>query len=97
MNRLLLVASIYRSLEENYRCIILVRSEEDRNNNYFQMLKISGVWEAYCGNEAYAKIKEYSGFDIKQWITSNINWEDDFKEETMRYFGENNLEQYLKW
>jgi len=97
VNRLLLVASIYRNLEENYRCIIFVRSEEDRNNNYFQTLKNSGVWEAYCGDEAYAKIKGYSGFDIKQWITSNINWKDDFKEETMRYFRENNLEQYLKW
>jgi len=97
VNRLLLVASIYRNLGENYRCIIFVRSEEDRNNNYFQTLKNSGVWEAYCGDEAYAKIKEYSGFDMKQWITNNINWEDDFKEETMRYFRENNLEQYLKW
>lgn len=96
-NRLLLVASVYKNLEENYKCIILVRSEEDRNNNYFQTLKNSGIWEAYCGDEAYAKIKEYSGFDIKQWITSNINWEDDFKEETILHFRESSLDQYLRW
>jgi hypothetical protein len=97
MNRLLLVASIYKNLEENYRCMILVRSEEDRNNNYFQTLKNSGIWEAFCGNEAYEKIKEHSGFDLKTWIGNNVNWDDDFKEETMRYFRENSLDQYLSW
>lgn len=43
-NRLLLVASIYKNLEENYRCLLLVRAEEDRNNNYYQTLKNSGIW-----------------------------------------------------
>jgi len=96
-NRLLLVASIYKNLEENYRCLLLVRAEEDRNNNYFQTLKNSGIWEAYCGNETYAKIKEYSGFDIQQWIENNINWSGDFRIGTMQYFRDNNLDQYLKW
>jgi len=57
-NRLLLVATIYKNLDPNYKCVILVRSDEDRNNNYFQTLKNSTVWEAYCGVEAYAKIKD---------------------------------------
>jgi len=96
-NRLLLVASIYKNLEENYKCLLLVRAEEDRNNNYFQTLKNSGIWEAYCGNETYAKIKEYSGFDIQQWIENNINWSGDFRIDTMQYFRDNNLDQYLKW
>jgi hypothetical protein len=96
-NRLLLVASIYKNLEENYKCLLLVRAEEDRNNNYFHTLKNSGIWMAYCGNETYAKIKEYSGFDIKQWIENNINWSSDFRIDTMQYFRDNNLDQYLKW
>ncbi|MBA7574722.1 hypothetical protein ES708_16537 [subsurface metagenome] len=96
-NRLLLVASIYKNLEENYKCLLLVRAEEDRNNNYFHTLKNSGIWMAYCGNETYAKIKEYSSFDIKQWIENNINWSGDFRIDTMQYFRDNNLDQYLKW
>ncbi len=96
-NRLLLVASIYKNLEEGYRPILLVRSEEDRNNNYFQTLKNSKVWEAYCGQEAYAKISEFSGFDLKQWIQENINWETDFQAATTRHLADKELDNYLKW
>ncbi len=94
-NRLLLVASIYKNLEENYRCMIFVRADD--NNHYFQTLKNSGIWDAYSGNEAYNKMKKYSGFDIKNWIETNVNWEGDFKAETMKYFKQNNLDQYLIW
>ena len=96
-NRLLLVGSIYKNLEENYRCLLLVRADEDRNNNYFQTLKNSGIWEAYCGNETYANIKKHSGFNIKRWIENNIDWSDDFRSDTMQYFKDNKLDQYLKW
>ena len=94
-NRLLLVASIYQNLEENYKCVIFVRASD--NNHYFQTLKNSGIWEAYSGNDAYDKMKEYSGFDVKSWITDNIDWENDFKVETMQYLKDNNLTQYLIW
>jgi len=94
-NRLLLVASIYKNLEQNYKCMIFVRSAD--NNHYFQTLRNSGIWDAYSGNEAYDKMKEYSGFDIKNWIESNINWENDFKAETIQYLNDNNLIQYLIW
>jgi hypothetical protein len=94
-NRLLLVASIYQNLEENYKCMIFVRAAD--NNHYFQTLKNSGIWDAYSGNEAYEKMKEYSGFDIKNWITTSINWENDFKAETIQYLNDNNLTQYLIW
>ena len=94
-NRLLLVASIYQNLEENYKCMIFVRSSD--NNHYFQTLKNSGIWNAYSGNDAYIKMKEYSGFDIKKWIKTNVNWEHDFKVDTIRFFNENSLTQYLIW
>jgi hypothetical protein len=94
-NRLLLVASIYKNLSESYKCLLFVRAEE--NNSYFNTLKNSGIWEAYCGSEAYLKIKEYSGYDLKSWIDSNMDWANDFKPETIAHFQEQNLLQYLLW
>jgi len=94
-SRLLLVASIYKNLSENYKCLLFVRAEE--NNSYFNILKNSGIWEAYCNNEAYNKIKEYSGYDLKSWIQKNMDWANDFKPETIAYFEERNLLQYLLW
>jgi hypothetical protein len=94
-NRLLLVATIYQNLDDNYKCLLFVRAEE--NNSYFNTLKKSGIWQAYCGSEAYQKIKEYSGFDLKQWTDTNINWVDDFNKETINHFTSNKLLQYLLW
>jgi hypothetical protein len=96
-NRLLLVATIYKNLEENFNCLLLVRAEEDKNNAYFQILKNSGIWKAYCGDEAYARIKEYSGFDIKRWINQNVNWQGDFLPEAKQHIEKNNLDHYLAW
>lgn len=96
-NRLLLVASVYRNLDENYRCLIFVRSEEDQNNHYLQILKRSGIWEVFCGPEAYERIRFFSGFDIKRWIDSYIDWSNDFTRETREYLSANNLDAYLRW
>ena len=94
-NRLLLVATIYQNLDENYKCLLFVRSEE--NNSYFNTLKNSGIWDAYCGIEAYEKIKEYSGYDLKLWTDTNIDWAIDFDTETTAHFTDYNLLQYLLW
>lgn len=94
-NRLLLVATIYQNLDENYKCLLFVRSEE--NNRYFNTLKNSGIWDAYCGIEAYEKIKEYSGYDLKLWTDTNIDWAIDFDVETTAHFTDYNLLQYLLW
>jgi hypothetical protein len=94
-NRLLLVATIYQNLDENYKCLLFVRAEE--NNSYFNTLKNSGIWEAYCGNEAYEKIKTHSGYDLKLWTDTNIDWANDFNNETIIHFTDSNLLQYLLW
>jgi hypothetical protein len=94
-NRLLLVATIYQNLDENYKCLLFVRAEE--NNSYFNTLKNSGIWEAYCGNEAYEKIKTHSGYDLKLWTDTNIDWANDFNVETIAHFTDSNLLQYLLW
>ena len=96
-NRLLLVATVYQQLLEGYQCLLLVRSPQESTNHYFQTLKKSGLWQAYCGNEAYNKIKEYSGFDLHKWIADNVNWLEDLNAKTLGHFSERKLEQYLKW
>lgn len=96
-NRLLLVATIYKNLEQNYKCILLVRSEEDLNNHYFQTLKNSGIWEAYCGIDTYRKINEFTGYDLGGWIAKNIAWKEDLSDDFFAHLEKNNLTQYLAW
>ncbi len=97
-NRLLLVASIYKNIiGENNECMLFVRANEDDNNHYLQTLKNSGIWNVYCGAYTYSKIKEYSGFDLANWIESNISWETDFSQETIEHFDKNDLMKYLTW
>jgi hypothetical protein len=50
-----------------------------------------------CGSEAYQKIKDYSGYDLKLWTDTNIDWASDFTAETTAHFTDNNLLQYLLW
>jgi hypothetical protein len=94
-NRLLLVASIYHNLEDNYHPLIFVRAEE--NNNYFTTLKNSKIWDAYSGAETYDELHRFSGFDIKNWITENINWMEDLNDDFVRHLEDNDLTQYLTW
>ena len=97
VNRLLMVGTIYKNLEENYQCVLLVRSAEDVNNNYFQLLRRSGVWEAYCYDEAYNKIAEFTGFQLRQWIDQNIDWLTDLNAGTAQHLRRENLDRFLTW
>lgn len=94
-NRLLLVASVYKNLEENYEPLIFVRAEE--NNNYFNTLKNSGIWSAFSGAETYTEIQKYSGYDIRNWIGDNIDWLTDLNPEFVEHLKSNELSQYLTW
>lgn len=96
-NRLLLVATIYKILEEKYRCLIFVRSSEEKNNNYLQTLKKSHLWDVYCGAQTYGKIKEFTGFDLGKWMKQHVQWEKDFDETMYSHLIENGLIQYLEW
>jgi len=97
-NRLLLVASIYKNIEpEDYRCLILVRSAEDLNNHYLQTLKNSGLWEVHCGGDAYAVLKEFSGFNMKDWIEKNVKWKEDISGELCEHLTDGDLLKYLTW
>jgi hypothetical protein len=96
-NRLLLVASVYKILEDNYRCMLFVRSDEERNNHYLQTLKNSGLWSVYCGQETYGQIYNFTGFDLSSWLEANVKWQDDFSREMYSHLNRNNLLQYLEW
>jgi hypothetical protein len=95
VNRLLLVASIYHNLEDDYEPLIFVRATE--NNNYFNTLKNSKTWSAFSGAETYGELHKYSGFDISSWIAENINWTEDLDSDFVQHLEDKNLTQYLTW
>ncbi len=95
VNRLLLVASIYHNLEDNYVPLIFVRATE--NNNYFNTLKNSQTFNAFSGSETYDELNKYSGFDIRSWIVENIDWTEDLDNDFVKHLEDNNLTQYLTW
>ena len=96
-NRLLLVASIYKSLPDIHNNLIFVRQLEEENNHYLQTLKNSGLWDVYCANDAYSKISDFTGFDMKEWMSINMNWADDVTAEFREYLISNDLLKYLSW
>lgn len=65
-NRLLLVATIFKNIDSNYENLLLVRSREDENNQYFKRLKNSKIWSCTCYNDTYSKINDFTGFNIKK-------------------------------
>jgi hypothetical protein len=96
-NRLLLVASIYKSLPEIHNILMFLRQKEEENNHYLQILKKSGLWDVYCADEAYEKIREFTGFDIKNWMIENMDWHNDISPEFKKYLSDNDLLKYLTW
>lgn len=95
-NRLLLVGSIYKNIEtENFSCLIFVRSKE--NNHYLTTLQNSKVWNTFCGTETYDKIYSFTGFNIHNWISHNIDWMNDFTPQMREAVVTNGLENYLIW
>jgi hypothetical protein len=94
-NRLLLVASVYKILEEGHKCLLFVRSSEDQNNDYLQTLKNSGLWTVYCGNETYEQIKQITGFDLSECLREHVDWKNDFDPKMYNHLKENNLVEYL--
>jgi len=96
-NRLLLVASIYKSLPEIHNILMFLRQKEEENNHYLQILKKSGLWDVYCADETYKKIYEFTGFDIKKWMVENIDWLNDISPEFKKYLSDNDLLKYLTW
>lgn len=94
-NRLLMVGKIYQEMKDEYNCLLFVRATE--NNHYLETLNNSGLWSVTTGEATYAKIREYTGYNISQWIHNNINWLEDFSPAMSDHVRGNALEQYLVW
>lgn len=96
-NRLLLVGSIYHSLSEKEKTLLFVRQNEDENNHYLITLKNSPYWEVYCANDCYDKMKEFTGFDMREWLDNNAEWQNDITTEFYDHLSKNGLLKYLTW
>jgi hypothetical protein len=55
------------------------------------------LWDVYCSDEAYLKIYEFTGFDIKKWMVKNMDWQNDISPEFRKYLQDNGLIKYLTW
>lgn len=96
-NRLLLVASIYNSLSNNEKTILFIRQKEDENNHYLRTLKNSQFWDVYCSVDCYSKIHEFTGFNLREWIDINIDWENDISNSFKTNLINKGLLKYLTW
>ena len=70
-NRLLLVASIFKSLGQ--------------------------LWDIYCADECYNAIKNFTGFNIREWLDKNADWKCDISGTFKKHLEENDLLKYLTW
>lgn len=95
VNRLLAVGKIYNLINDDYKNYIFVRSND--NNHYLDTLKKSNIWEVYTGDECYEKIRQITGFNLKEWIVLNINWLDDLEKDVSEYLLSQNLDKYIQW
>lgn len=96
-NRLLLVGSIYQSMGEREKAVLFVRQEEDENNHYLQTLKKSPYWNVFCAEEGYAKMAEFTGFNLRNWLDVNADWKNDISIEFRNHLENNDLIRYLTW
>ncbi len=96
-NRLLLVGSIYQSLGDNERTLLFVRQEEDQNNHYLQTLKNSPYWSCFCADACYAKMAEFTGFNLRDWLDKNVDWKNDISADFRKHLEDNDLIGYLTW
>lgn len=96
-NRLLMVATIYHEMQTKEECCLIVRSKDSDDNHYFRTLQDSGVWRAYCGEEAYNFVSDLTGFNVLEWLRENINWERDLRSDFLSYLQQNELIKYLNW
>jgi hypothetical protein len=77
--------------------LLWVRAEEDQNNAYFRTLQRSGIWEAFCGDETYDQISHYSGFNLREWMRSNVDWLTDLDTSTAKHIVDSGLGRYVEW
>lgn len=97
MLRLLTVGRAYKIWDHRTELMLLVRQQE--NNNYLRVLRRSGLWSVYTGDETYSKIQEITGADIKAVRDEVIDWRNDLTPGFYSYLRSQptDLTAYLAW
>lgn len=110
--RLLTVARVYDLLnyykltDKPYKCILAVRTVEDKGHNYLRQLEKSGLWTVKRGKEVYEMVHTYTGFDVLSFIKEKeLSIIDDLDETTAKYMkskitsrqGKTFADHYLTW
>lgn len=97
VNRLLMVASIYNSLDTKNNMILLVRQPKEENNHYLSTIEKSKLWEVYCADDAYNKISELTGINLRLWMEEFMDWEYDIDSDFRKFLIDTDLINYLTW
>lgn len=94
IERLLRVGVVYELWKPRSKRLVLVR-EPDENNHYLH--KLNSCWEVYAGDEAYNKIKDITGVDLKTWVNRNVDFKRHLDRRILSVVRDQNLEKYLTW
>lgn len=95
--RLRMVGNAYRLWNPDTTLILLVRQEA--NNHYLEALKREGLWKVYCGEDAYSRIDELTGSNIRIMKKQIVDFSNDL---STRFWEDLNaqlpdLAGYLRW
>ena len=93
--RILQVGRIYKYLNEKIELSIVVR--QDENNNYYNTIRQSKIWNAIKGNESYEYLAEISGCNSSNFLKNEVNFSEDIQSETFNSIGSSvsNRDKYI--
>lgn len=97
MQRLLTLANVYKLIEPQSTCYLLVR--QVKNNNYLNHLEKSTLWKVIKGNQVYSFIKESTDIDIELIMPICSNLLSDIEENIGMDLSQRitDIEKYTLW
>lgn len=95
--RLLSVGRAYKLWNPDTRLYLLVRQQE--NNSYLNVIKRSGLWDVYLGEQAYEVIDSLTGSDIRAVRESVVDFSTDLSHTFWTDVSSHltDLSSYLRW
>lgn len=96
-DRLLAVGRAYKLWNPDTRLYLLVRQQE--NNSYLNVIKRSGLWDVYLGEQAYEVIDSLTGSDIRAVRESVVDFSTDLSHTFWTDVSSHltDLSSYLRW
>lgn len=97
MLRLMAVGRAYKLWNPDTELLLLVR--QNNNNNYLNVLRRAGLWNVFCGDEAYGKIDQLTGSDMATIRPNIVDFDSDLSTDFQRDIDAHlsNLKSYLEW